>query len=279
VLFVLIASGYGRPAGAIDVRELAPIAESFRQLAFWDATAAGDVWMTEEAATTWESFVSAALPNQAAAVSLFSHCIVVGDVSSDGTPFAGLFNPWVGALVVFAFSDAASAIEAVAIEIVADGLTETEDANQVALDIMAAIALASDRLDEYLTQPWQSVATETDWQIIANRLIARSAQLRLAYPAEDSPDPDLVLAQDTITGVQSGDLTNLLTVLEDADPLWVQSLLPVCASKTDDGVVLILSSSLEPLHLAWVNISGGAIQDVSWIRLFDRVITQTRGKS
>ena len=70
VLFVLSISGYGQSAGTIDVRELAPIAESFRQLAFWDATAAGDVWMTEGAASTWGRFISATLPDPAAAVSL-----------------------------------------------------------------------------------------------------------------------------------------------------------------------------------------------------------------
>ncbi|MFC2108683.1 hypothetical protein ACFLS5_04390 [Candidatus Bipolaricaulota bacterium] len=279
VLFMLIISGYGQFAEAIDVRELAPIAESFRQLAFWDAIAAGDVWMAEEAAATWARFISTALPDQAAAVSLFAHCVLVGELTTDGTPIAGLVNPWTGTLIVLAFSGNAATVEAVAIESVTGTLTETADANQAALAIMEAIGLASDRLDDYLTQPWPSLATEDDWQSIADRLVARSAQLRLVYPAEDITDPVLTLAQETIGLIQSGELTDMLSVLENADPLWIQSLLPIYAATTDYGIISILGSSVEPLDLVWMKISNEGLQEISWIRLFDRVITRTGGES
>gem|GEM_PF-3591477 len=279
VLFVLSISGYGQTAGTIDVRELAPIAESFRQLAFWDAVAAGDVWMTEEAAATWTRFIGTALPDQAAAVSLFAHCVLVGEFATDGRPIAGLVNPWTGTLIVLAFSGNAAIVEAVAIESVTGTLTETANANQVASALMEAIELASNRLDDYLTQPWPSLVTEDDWQNIADRLSARSTQLRLVYPAENITDPDLTLAQVTIGAIQSGELTNMLSVLEDADPLWMQSLLPVYATSTDYGIISILGSSVEPLDLVWMKISDEEIQEISWIQLFDRVITRTGGES
>ena len=279
VLFMLIISGYGQFAEAIDVRELAPIAESFRQLAFWDAIAAGDVWMAEETAATWERFVSTALPDQAAAVSLFAHCVLVGELATDGTPIAGLVNPWTGTLIVLAFSENAASVETVAVESVTGTLTETADANQAALAIMEVIGLASDRLDDYLTRPWPSLVTENDWQGIADRLVARSAQLRLVYPAEDITDPVLTLAQETIGMIQSGELTDMLSVLEDADPTWTQSLLPTYAASTEDGVICILGSSVEPLDLVWLKISDEGFQEISWIRLFDRVITRTGGES
>ncbi|MBE0635737.1 hypothetical protein IH601_07065 [Candidatus Bipolaricaulota bacterium] len=280
VLLVLvgIAIGYGS-AGAFDVQELAPITDSFCQLAMWDAAAAGEVWMSDQAAQTWNRFIDAALPNETAMISLFTHSILLGDVTDDGTPIAGVFNPWTGTLIIMAFSETATSIETVATESLGQSLTETTDATQAALDIMAAIAKAGDRLDVYLTQPWDSVASEADWPTIADRLVTRSAQLRLVYPAGDIADPVLALAQDTLGEVQSGMLTDLLTVIEDADPQWVRSLLPVYASKTADDMVLALGSSLEPLHLVWVHITGDVIQDVSWIRLFNRVVTQTRGDS
>lgn len=279
VLFVLSISGYGQTAGTIDVRELAPIAESFRQLAFWDAIAAGDVWMTEEAAATWARFISTALPDQAAAVSLFAHCVLVGEFATDGRPIAGLVNPWTGTLIVLAFSGNASTVEAVAIESVTGTMTETADANQAALALMEAIGLASDRLDDYLTRPWPSVVTEDDWQSIADRLVTRSAQLRLVYPAGDITDPLLALAQETVGMIQVGNLTDMLSVLEDADPTWAQSLLPIYAVKTDEGIISILGSSVEPLDLVWMKISNEGLQEISWIRLFDRVITRTGGES
>jgi len=279
VLFVLSISGYGQSAGTIDVRELAPVAESFRQLAMWDAVAAGDLWMDEQATDTWERFISTALPNQAATISLFSYNILLGDIADDGTPIAGLFNPWTGTLIVLAFSENAALVTAVAVESVAGTFTEKTDANQTALGLMEAIGLAGDRFDEYVMQPWQSVVAEDDWQDIANRLVTQSAQLRLVYPAENIVDPALALVQATITGIQLGDLTDMLSVLEDADPTWTQSLLPTYAASTDNGVICILGSSVEPLDLVWLKISDDGLQAISWIRLFDRVITRTGGES
>jgi hypothetical protein len=245
----------------------------------WDATTAGDVWMTEQASNTWERFISAALPNQTAAISLFSTSILLGDVADDGTPIAGLFNPWTGTLIVLAFSDNAAFVEAVAIESVTGAFAGAVDANQAALGLMETIGLAGDRFDEYSTQPWQSVAAEDDWQDIADRLVTQSAQLRLVYPAEIISDPALALTQEAIGLIQLGELTDLLAVLESADPTWMQSLLPVYAVSTDDGIICILGSSVEPLDLVWMDISDEAIQEMSWIRLFDRVITRTGGES
>ena len=200
-------------------------------------------------------------------------------MTTDGTPIAGLLNPWTGTLIVLAFSENAASVEAVAVESVTGTLTETADANQAALAIMEAIGLASDRLDDYLTQPWPSLVTEDDWQSIADRLVMRSAQLRLVYPAGNVTDPDLALAQETIGMIQLGELTNLLTVIEDADPLWMQSLIPVYAVKNGDSFISILGSSVEPLDLVWMKISGEGLQEISWIRLFDRVITRPGGES
>jgi hypothetical protein len=279
VLFVLSISGYGQSAGTIDVRELAPVAESFRQLAMWDAVAAGDLWMDEQAVDTWERFINTALPNQAATISLFSYNILLGDIADDGTPIAGLFNPWTGTLIVLAFSENAALVTAVAVESVAGTFAEKTDANQTALGLMEAIGLAGDRFDEYVMQPWQSVTAEDDWQDIANRLVTQSAQLRLVYPAENIVDPALALVQATITGIQLGDLTDMLSVLEDADPTWTQSLLPTYAASTDNGVICILGSSVEPLDLVWMEVSDDGLEAISWIRLFDRVITRTGGES
>ena len=92
-------------------------------------------------------------------------------------------------------------------------------------------------------------------------------------------DPALALVQATITGIQLGDLTDMLSVLEDADPTWTQSLLPTYAASTDNGVICILGSSVEPLDLVWLKISDDGLQAISWIRLFDRVITRTGGES
>ena len=275
----LTVTGLGQSSTPLDVRELASITESFRQLAMWDAAAAGDVWMNEQSVETWTRFIDTALPNQTAMISLFTHAIVLGDVAVDGTPIACLLNPWTGTIVIMAFGGDHGSVSGVAIEIVADSLSETQGAQLIALTLMEAIAHASDRLDTYLEQPWPSLTSEADGSRITERLVTRSAQLRLAYPAEGVADEALSLARETRLAIQLGNFTDLLTVIEDADPSWIQSLIPVHAEKTGDSFVLILGSNVDPLDLVQLTISDGTLQEVAWIRLFDRVITRTEEES
>lgn len=272
-------TGVGQVDRTIDVQELVPIAESFCQLAMWDAHAAGEVWMSEQALQTWEQFIGVALPNQIAMLALFSHTVLMGVIADDGTPIAGLVDPWTGTLIVLSFSQDAASINAVAIVSLTPALVGGSDATQVAMNLMSAINEASDRFDAYLP-PTRSFDNDTaEWQAVADRLVTRSAQLQLAYPESETADPALQLSQETIEAIQAGQLSDLTSVIEDADALWMQSLLPVYAVKVDGVLVVALASSVESLDLVWLRISDSALLEVSWIRLFDAVTTRSGGAS
>lgn len=274
--WILASSGTTR---AVDVQELAPITESFCQLAMWDAQAAGEIWMGEQALQTWERFVEIALPDPTAMLSLFSHTVLLGIMTESNVPIAGIIDPWTGTFITLVFSENAASIEAVTIERVTAQSVSGMQTEQAARSLMEAITAAGDRLDYALAQSEDSGSDESDWQRIADALLARTAQLRYAYPAGEPRDPAIRVAQETVLAILGGQLSGLTQVLEDADKQWLQSLAPVYALKVDDEMVLALGSSLEPLDLIWLHIRGSRLHEVSWIRLFDRMITQVEEAS
>ena len=279
LLSFLGLTGMAQASASVDVRELAPIADSFFQLAMWSAEDASRIWMEGEAAVAWTEFTRQVLTSQELAISLFSHYFVLGEIALDGTPIAVVWSPWVGVLYVLEFSMNGAEIHGFGVESLAVEIAGTNDATATALAIMDGIQQAESRLSELAQTSSLPMPDATGLQALADRAMAHAENLALLYPIDTASDDQIQSLVDAAESIRAAEFDDLLEVLAEADEGWRASLLPVHLGSSGTHSIAILASMMEPLNLVWLESSDQGLSSVSWIRLFNAVTTRSGGES
>jgi len=279
LLSILGLSGMAQASASVDVRELAPIADSFFQLAIWSTEDAARIWMEGEATVAWTEFTRQVLTSQELAISLFSHYFVLGEIASDGTPIAVVWSPWVGVLYVLEFSMNGAEIRRFGVESLAVEIAGTNDATATALAIMDGIQQAESRLSELAQTSSLPMPDVTGLQALADRATAHAENLALLYPVEAASEAQIQTLVDSAESIRGAEFDDLLEVLAEADEGWRASLLPVHLGSSGTRSIAILASMMEPLDLVWLESSDQGLTSISWIRLFEEVTTRAGGES
>jgi len=279
LLSILGLSGMAQASASVDVRELAPIADSFFQLAIWSTEDAARIWMEGEASVAWTEFTRQVLTSQELAISLFSHYFVLGEIAPDGTPVAVVWSPWVGVLYVLEFSVTGTEIRGFGVESLAVDLAGELDATATALAIMNGIGQAEARLSELALTGAMPMPDPEGLQKLAERAKAHAEHLALLYPIEAASEAKIQSLVDSAASIRSAEFDDLLEVLAEAEEGWRASLLPVHLGGSGTRSIAVLASMMEPLDLVWLESSDQGLTSVSWIRLFDEVTTHAGGES
>jgi len=246
---------------------------SFQQLAAVDPAAAGNVWMEERTASTWRRTVEQAVEDLFDATILFGHLVPLAAADETGVR-AGLYNPWVGMLLLLTFDPLATAVESYSIRSAAQLGDEAGDPLAFATEAMSAIDTVVTAFDAFKSGalPGRELsARDLDRRVeeVAESLLASLGDARTA---EDGSS-----LLDAIALLFAGELEEPLTLLEAKSTDWVDSLLPLWVRAGATSTVVVLASMESPLDWAWLQVGDDAerpIESVSVIRLYDRIVTR-----
>jgi len=268
VLISLLATAQSAPAaGGATVEDVVQAIHSFQQLAVLDPSTAGEVWMEGRVASNWDQVVGTAIDDRFEATILFGHLVPFAAADESGVR-AGLYNPWIGLLVLLAFDPLATAVESCSVHAAEALGSEAADPLAFATEAMAAIDAAYDAFAGAA-----AAGEELSARDLGDRIDEATKRLGSVYGHDEA---DTVLA-DAIDRLFAEELTEPLTVFGEESEAWMSSLLPLWTSEADSWTFVVLASMASPLDWAWLEIGHGAghpIDSASVIRLYDRIVSQ-----
>jgi len=260
-------------ADASDTIAIAEVVESFRQLAVFDADAAGAVCMSEEAYDGWSALVGGLDEEPVGWALCFLHTLMFAEVSGDGVAYGGLYSPWLGVLLVFELNGAGAKVTGFSLQLL-DQPGDAKRPAELAESLMEGMRLAASKFA-------RSVGMEIDTSVggdirseLADRVAQAGAALAPLYATDSDGDAS---AQSVIKRVVAGESSGPLSLLGREPDNWIASLVPVWFQDAGGGSsVVVLATSYVPLDLVWVNVdstASGSVREVALIRLFNSVTT------
>jgi len=260
-------------ADASDTIAIAEVVESFRQLAVFDADAAGAVCMSEEAYDGWSALVGGLDEEPVGWALCFLHTLMFAEVSGDGVPYGGLYSPWLGVLLVFELDEIGARVTGFSLQLL-DQPGDAKRPAELAESLMEGMRLAASKFA-------RSVGMEIDTSVggdirseLADRVAKAGAALAPLYATDSDGDAS---AQSVIKRVVAGESSGPLSLLGREPDNWIASLVPVWFQDAGGGSsVVVLATSYVPLDLVWVNVdstASGSVREVALIRLFNSVTT------
>jgi hypothetical protein len=234
-------------------------AQSFQRLAALDVPAAQEIWMTSDAGTQWTRLTEDVFADPLDAAAFFGNMLWLPSQGPVRTWLVGLVNPWVGAVLVFQFNDAATAIIGFDIRMTSPTTLADESLADLEGSIRDRFAAAVSTFSTEIGAWPRRGAPEADpasWPELAYRIRAyREETRRLLSPDGFSVWEDAranlssaqdILVQDVPTGV--------LDVAGTLPANWRQMAIPVWASEHSDSLNVVWSSDADPYMLLWMSI-------------------------
>jgi len=272
-LCIAMALGTGWLAAATEEEDILPVIQSFQRLGMIDPAAAGSVWMTEESAVEWSDFVRQAGANAMEGIALFGHGYWLTGFGDDGMPFGGLYNPWIGSLIVLEMDRRAVTINRFLLFTVESEPILSLDSQALATDLMARIERADERFADLIQT--DLVSDSDAWSEISSRIDDYVPTLGWIYGASPDGSSAQANAQTAIDRFVDGPFDGALSLLRREDPAWLARLFPVYAEVDTDETFVVFSSTESPLDLVSMTVAAketdDPIRSLSVIRLFDRL--------
>ena len=275
LLLCLTLCGILAAAQADDSAGMIQVVQSIQRLGMIDASSVAMVWMTDQAATVWSEFAEVAADSGEEAFALFSHNIWLATQDTNSNQIGGLYNPWVGSLIVFVMDPQATLVTAsVAILVDTDPL-DVSDAQGFAQEAMHRIEQASQRFE---TIAASGLPESSDIHQVADRVDQAVLTLRWLYGASEDGSDLQTNTRAALDALESGSQEGALSLLRREDNRWVAELYPVWGSTMGTESFVLLSTTEEPLSFVSLRVSGEVSDDpitsVSVIHLFDRLTTR-----
>jgi hypothetical protein len=203
------------------------------------------------------------------------HAFALVGSNAAPAPYAALYSPWLGALLVFGMDESAATLTTVGLEFASDAVESAADPMALAEALMASIRQGAAAFDAKAGAPEASEIEKSARSTLTARAKKYASTLRGAY--DDSRTGRAV--ETTLLNLTEGDFLGPLSLLEGTDERWLASLTPVWFYSRS-GTVVVLGSSYAPLDMIWIefdDVASASISSVSLIRLFDRVVTREGG--
>jgi len=263
-------------ADGATAQDVVQAVHSFQQLATLDPVTAGEVWMESRAAKSWRDYAKRAADDVVEAQILFGHAIPFAHATEDGSPVAGLYNPWVGTLILFSYDERASIVEAFSIheaERLGDQALKPE---AFAVDAMAAVDAVSAQFDAFAGAgelPGRMSARDLE-----NAVNAAIAILGTAYGMTDDPTIAQANVVVSIESLFAEELIPPIDLLEEMSDAWRSLLVPVWMAESAETTYVVLASPASPIDWLWLEIATEAsaqpIRSASLLRLYDRILSR-----
>ncbi len=256
-------------------------AQAFQRLAALDLSAAQEVWMPTSIGQQWQEVSEAALADPLDAAAFFGHMLWFPMEGPRGTWLVGLFNPWVGGLLVVQFDEAASQVESYALATIDIDSIANESSLEFEESIRGRLVDGADAFESIATAWPRRGGPEPNpvgWDILSGRLEAYREEMRRLLSPEgfsvwEGARANYAAARETLAGEELPD-----TFLE-ADRLalvWRQTIIPVWASEHADSLNVVVSADSDPYSLLWLSLkttsSDEPIHDLAVIDLLDLLV-------
>lgn len=268
--FVIYLSATLPAFGAPDVPDIMVVVESFQRLAVLVPDVAGEVWMSDVAYKDWSQFVDQ-LDDHAIGIAVcFVHAVPLAGESDNGSPYGGLYSPWLGMLLLFQLDENATTITGFSLLQVTEPIEATANPVELSMALMASIEAGSAAFEGAV-----GLGGGGDRSTFVARVGDYDKILTGVYSSE-APVGRTVEA--VLGRLYTGDFAAPLSLLKGEEEYWIASLTPIWFGSGAGSSIVILASTASSFNLAWLEIDeadGGKVESVSLIRLFDSV--KTRG--
>ncbi len=256
--------------GAPDVADIMAVVESFQRLAVLVPDVAGEVWMSDAAYKDWSQFVGQLDDHAIGSAVCFVHAVPLAGESDNGSPYGGLYSPWLGMLLLFQLDENATTITSFSLLQVTEPIKATADPVELSMALMASIEAGSSAF-EGVGVP----GGDGDRSTFVARVGDYDKILTGVYSSE-SPVGRTV--EGVLGRLYTGDFAAPLSLLKGEEEYWIASLTPIWFASGAGFSIVALASTASSFNLVWLEIDeadGGKVESVSLIRLFDSV--KTRG--
>ncbi len=264
--------------GAATATDAVWAAQSFQRLAAHDLPAAQAVWMSSGVSSQWNQLSESALGDLLNAAAFFSHMLWFPAEGPRESWLVGLYNPWIGGLLILQFNDSLTSIEAFALATVEIGPIANERSFEFEESVLSRLADGAAAF-EVLVNTWPRRGSFepnlVGWEIVETRLDGYRDELRRLLSPEgfsvwDAARSNYATAQELLA---SNDLPTSL-ILANRLPLnWRQAVTPVWASEHANSMNVLVASDADVYSLLWLSLkterSDDPVHDVAVIDLFD----------